>query len=148
MRSLETIQKTFRVFQSLTKVFMILSFVWAGLTAIGLLCGMVWYHGGTVIGADRELLFTLTETGGLTEMTVVLLAETVMALADGSLLAFAYRYFKTEQAAGTPFPGCWAALRGPSSAPEWGAEKPERTGKRRKTAWHSAWRWACCWGWR
>lgn len=103
MRSLETIQKTFRVFQGLTKVFMILSFVWAGLTAIGLLCGMVWYHGGTVIGADRELLFTLTETGGLTEMTVVLLAETVMALTDGILLAFAYRYFKAEQAAGTPF---------------------------------------------
>ena len=36
-------------------------------------------------------------------MTVVLLAETVMALTDGILLAFAYRYFKTEQAAGTPF---------------------------------------------
>ena len=103
MKSLETIQKTFRVFWIFTKIFMILSFVWAGLTMLGLLCGMVWYHGGTVIGAGRELLYALTETSGLTEMTVVLLAESIMALTEGILLAFAYRYFKTEQAAGTPF---------------------------------------------
>lgn len=38
MKSLETIQKTFRVFQILAKVFMILSFVWAGLSALGLAC--------------------------------------------------------------------------------------------------------------
>ena len=67
MKSLETVQKTFRVFQILTKIAMILSFVWAGLAALGLL------------------------------------GETVMALTDGTLLAFAYNYFKAEQAAGTPF---------------------------------------------
>ena len=68
MKSLQTIQKTFRVFQILTKIAMILSFVWAGLTALGMLCAAVWYHGGIVVGASRELLFTLTETGGLAEM--------------------------------------------------------------------------------
>ena len=41
MKSLQTIQKTFRVFQVLTKIAMILSFVWAGFAALGLLCGIV-----------------------------------------------------------------------------------------------------------
>ena len=56
MKSLQTIQKIFHVFEILTKIAMILSFVWAGLAALGLLCGTVWYHGGMVVGADRELL--------------------------------------------------------------------------------------------
>lgn len=103
MKSLETVQKTFRVFQTLTKIAMILSFVWAGLAALGLLCGIVWNGGGAVIGADRELLYTLTETNGLAQLIAVLLGETIMALTDGTLLAFAYGYFKAEQADGTPF---------------------------------------------
>lgn len=103
MKSLQTIQKTFRVFQILTKIAMILSFVWAGLAALGILCGTVWYYGGTVIGADRELLYVLTETGGLREMIGVLLADTIFALTDGVLFAFALGYFRAEQADGTPF---------------------------------------------
>lgn len=103
MTSLQTIQKTFRVFQILAKTAMILSFVWAGMAALGVLCSAVWYHGGTVVGASRELLYNLTGTGGLSEMTGVLLADTVFALTDGILLAFALRYFKAEQADGTPF---------------------------------------------
>lgn len=103
MKSLHTIQKTFRVFQILTKIAMILSFVWAGLAALGLLCGAVWYHGGSVVGADRELLYVLTETGGLAELTGVLLAETILALTEGVLLVLAGRYWKAEQADGTPF---------------------------------------------
>lgn len=103
MRSLETIQKTFRVLQILTKIAMILSFVFAGLAALGTLCGVVWYNGGTVIGADRELMYTLTASGSLTKMIGILLADTIAALTDGILFAFAYRYFKSEQADGTPF---------------------------------------------
>lgn len=103
MKTLTTIQKTFRVFQILAKIAMILNFVWAGLAALGILCGMVWYNGGTVIGADRELLQSLTSTGGLTEMIIRLLADTIIALTNGTLLAYAYGYFKTEQADGTPF---------------------------------------------
>lgn len=103
MKSLQPIQKTFRVFQILTKIAMILSFIWAGLAALGLLCGIVWYNGGTVIGADQEMMYSLTVTGGLTEMICVLLVDTILALTDGTLLAFALRYFKAEQADGTPF---------------------------------------------
>jgi len=40
LNSLHTLQKTFRVFQILSKVAMILFFVWAGLTALGLLWGI------------------------------------------------------------------------------------------------------------
>ena len=103
MKSLQTIQKTFGVMRTLTKVGMILSFVWAGLTALGLVCGVVWYNGGSVVGLDQELLYALTVTGGLGEMIAVLLVDTVFALTDGILLVFALRYFKAEQAEGTPF---------------------------------------------
>ena len=103
MKSLQTIQKTFRVFQTLSKIAMVLSFVWAGLAALGLLCGIVWYSGGNVFGANQELLLTMTVTSGLTEMIGVLLVDFILALTDGILLVFALRYFKAEQADGTPF---------------------------------------------
>lgn len=102
MKSLETIQKAFRVFQILTKIAMILSFVWAGLALLGMLCGAVWY-GGTVVGVGKAQLYSLTKTGGLIQMIAVLLADAILALTDGTLLAFALAYFKAEQADGTPF---------------------------------------------
>ena len=89
MKSLQTIQKTFRVFQILTKISMILTFVWAGLTLIGLLCGFVWYSGGTVVGASQELVLGLTHTEGALQMMGVLMADLAFALADGILLVFA-----------------------------------------------------------
>ena len=103
MKSLQIIQKTFRVFQTLSKIAMVLSFVWAGLAALGLLCGVLWYSGGNVFGVNQELLYSLTVTGGLTEMIGVLLVDFILALTDGILLVFALRYFKAEQADGTPF---------------------------------------------
>ncbi|MGN1025786.1 MAG: hypothetical protein ACI4P4_05200 [Faecousia sp.] len=103
MKSLQTIQKTFRVFQILTKIAMIFSYVWAGLATLGLLCAFVWYGSGTVAGPDTGLLYTLTETGGLKEMTAVLCTDAVSALLSAILLTFAYLYLKAEQADGTPF---------------------------------------------
>ena len=82
---------------------MILSFIWAGMAALGLLCAMVWLNGGTVVGADQELIYRMTVTGSLTEMIGVLLVDMILTLTDGTLLAFALRYFKAEQADGTPF---------------------------------------------
>ncbi|MGM9587381.1 MAG: hypothetical protein ACI3VA_07850 [Candidatus Limivicinus sp.] len=103
MKSLQTIQKTFRVFQILTKIAMILSFVWAGLALLGMLCGAVWYGGGTVVGVGQAQLYSLTKTGGLIQMIAVLMTDAILALTDGTLLAFALAYFKAEQADGTPF---------------------------------------------
>ena len=36
---------------------MILSFVWAGLVALGLACGIVWYSGGNLVDANKEVLY-------------------------------------------------------------------------------------------
>lgn len=103
MNSLHTLQKTFRVFQILSKVAMILSFVWAGLTALGLLCGIAWYSGASVIGASQETLQYLTTTDSLNQMMGVLLSDLVFAVTDGALFLFAFRYFQQEQMDGTPF---------------------------------------------
>ncbi|MGM9624520.1 MAG: hypothetical protein ACI3XM_02310 [Eubacteriales bacterium] len=103
MKSLKTIQKTFHVFQTLSRIAMILSFVWAGLSAVGLICGIVMDSGVDLFGMNQELLYSLTVTGGMTEMIGVLLIDMILALTDGILLVFALRYFKTEQADGTPF---------------------------------------------
>ena len=110
MKSLNTIQKTFQVFKVLSKVAMILSFLWAGLTVAGLLCGIAWYSGGTVMGLTPEGLLSLTLTGSLNQMMGVLLSDLVFALADGILFLYAYRYFRREQADGTPFTKTGAEL--------------------------------------
>ena len=103
MNSLAAIQKTFRVFSVLSKVAMILSFVWAGLTALGLLCGIVWYSGGGAVMAGRETLLYLTAANSLSQMMGVLLTDLVFALTDGVLFLLAFRYFRQEQEDGTPF---------------------------------------------
>lgn len=103
MKSLQKIQKVFKVFQIITKIAMILSFVWAGLASLGMLCGQVWYLGGTVIGASQDAMLSLTVTDGLPEMIGVLFTDAVFAVIDGILLIYALRYFKAEQADGTPF---------------------------------------------
>lgn len=103
MNSLDTLQKTFRVFKIISKVAMILSFVWAGPTVLGLLCGIAWYSGGSVIGASQETLQYLTAADSLDRMMGVLLSDLVFALTDGTLFLLAFRYFKQEQADGTPF---------------------------------------------
>lgn len=103
MKSLQKIQKIFKVLQIITKIAMIFSFVWAGLASLGMLCGQVWYLGGTVIGASQDLMLSLTVTDGLPEMIGVLFTDAVFAVIDGILLIYALRYFKAEQADGTPF---------------------------------------------
>ena len=103
MKCLHTIQNVFRVFQILSKIAMILSFVTAGLAAAGILCTIAWNSGGTVAGMDMETWQALTEMESLNHMLGVLLSDLVILLADGVLYLFAYRYFKAEQADGTPF---------------------------------------------
>ena len=103
MKSLTIIQKTFHVFQILSKVLMTLSFVAAGLALLGVTCAQVWRNGGTVVGADFEAMLSLTNTAGLDQMIAELLADTVFALTDGVLFLFAFLYFKSEQTDGTPF---------------------------------------------
>ena len=82
---------------------MIISIVWGVLALLGAACGMVWRNGGTVVGADFDVLRELTHTAALDEMTARLLSDAVFALTDVILFGFAYAYFRIEQEDGTPF---------------------------------------------
>ena len=103
MKTLESIQKTYKVFKTLAKIAMILSYIWEGITLVGLLCGVVWRTGGHVYGISMENALKLTRVTGLNQMIGALLADFVFALTDGILFSFALRYFKQELAEGTPF---------------------------------------------
>ncbi|MDD5944339.1 MAG: hypothetical protein PUD43_01290 [Clostridia bacterium] len=103
MKSLETIQKAFRVFRILSKIAMIISFVSFGLALLGVICSIIWGNGGAVFGTGAELTLKLTETSAIGEMTGMLIADAVFALTDGILFLYAYMYFSMEQKDGTPF---------------------------------------------
>lgn len=68
MKTLESIQKTCKVFKTLAKIAMILSFVWAGITLVGLLCGIAWRTGGHVYGISMENALKLAQAAGLKQM--------------------------------------------------------------------------------
>ena len=48
MKTLQTIQKTFRVFQILAKIAFVFSIVGASVCALGAACAMTWSGGGHV----------------------------------------------------------------------------------------------------
>ena len=62
MNTLQTIQKTFRVFQILTKVVFIFSIVGATICAVGALCSITWYTGGQVFTLFGEPMSLLTDS--------------------------------------------------------------------------------------
>lgn len=101
MRSLITIQKTFKVFKTLSMIAMIVSFIAAGTALLGLLCVIEWQSEG-MLGFGKNVM-AFTGTTSLEPAICALLSDAVLALTDGFLFLFAWRYFKTEQADGTPF---------------------------------------------
>ena len=103
MKSLQTIQKAFRVFQILAKIAFVFSIVGASICAVGALCAAAWYTGGTVFSLFGEPVTIFVSGEGLNQTLAVLLSDLVFLTADAILLAFAGQYFKAEQAAGTPF---------------------------------------------
>ena len=103
MKSLQTIQKTCKVFQTLTKIAMILCFVGSGLLLLGLVCGIVISSTGAVISGNMETLYRLTSSASFLDMIGTLLAEFVLVLTDALLFAYAYKYLSQELSDGTPF---------------------------------------------
>lgn len=103
MKSLQTIQKTFRVFQILTKIAFAFSIVGASICAVGALCAMAWYTGGQVFGLFGEPVTIFASGEGLNQTLAVLLSDLILLVTEAILLAFAGRYLKTEQTEGTPF---------------------------------------------
>ena len=103
MKTLGTIQKTFRVFMNLAKAVAILSFVMAGLVLLVAGCGMVWRNGGRVIDLQMEDMLSMTVAVGVDQMIGLTLVDGVFALTSGVLSWMAHLYLKHEQADGTPF---------------------------------------------
>ena len=103
MKSLESIQKTFQVFQKLTKVAMILAFVASGMLLVGLVCGVVISSAGAAVSGGMETLYELTASASFHEMIGTLLVDFVLTLTDAILLKEAFLYFSAEQEDGTPF---------------------------------------------
>lgn len=103
MKTLQNIQKTCKVFQTLTKIAMILCFVGSGLLLLGLICGIVITSTGAVVSGGVETLYKLTSSASFSEMVGTLLVEFVLTLTDALLFFHAWKYFSAEQADGTPF---------------------------------------------
>lgn len=103
MKSLQTIQKTIRVFQILAKIAFVFSIVGASLCALGALCATVWYNGGQVFSLFGQLIPAFASGEELWQGYAVLLSDMVCLVTDAILLGFAGQYFKIEQAEGTPF---------------------------------------------
>lgn len=103
MKSLVTVQKIFRVFQIITKVAMILSFVWAGFAAVGLLLTATCHNSSMIMDRIMESIPGDELAGSYYQVIGVLLADLVLAITDAVLFLMAYRYFTQEQADGTPF---------------------------------------------
>lgn len=101
MKTLGSIQKTYQVFKTLAILAMILSFIWAGLCALGVFCCLAWHSTGQL--PVTFLTDLLRPQGGVPGLIGTLLADFVFGVTDGLLFFFAHRYFKQELADGTPF---------------------------------------------
>ena len=102
MRDLQTIQKTFRVFQILARVAFILTIVGASICAAGVLCCAVWSAGGRVFSLFGEPI-AIPNGGDARQLMGQLIGNMIYLGADAMLLGFAGQYFRIEQAEGTPF---------------------------------------------
>ena len=103
MEQLQMIQKTFHVFEILTKIAYVFSIVGAVFCAVGALCAFSYGSGGQVFSLFGEPITIFSTTKSMSETMAILLADFVMITAEAILLSFAYRYLKAEQAEGTPF---------------------------------------------
>ena len=104
MNTLQTIQKTFRVFHVLAKIAFIFSIVGAALCAVGALCvvsGLTDVSGLTVFG--QPVMFF--GSSGVHYALAALLSDMVILISDAILLGFTDRYLALELTEGTPFTG-------------------------------------------
>ena len=68
-----------------------------------MLCAAVWYNGGQVFSLFGEPVTIFSSGEGLDQALAALLSDLILLATDAVLLGFAGRYFKIEQAEGTPF---------------------------------------------
>ena len=103
MEQLQKIQKTFHIFEILTKIAYIFSIVGAVFCAVGALCALCYLSGGQVFSLFGEPITIFSTTRTMSETLAIMLADFVIITVEAILLSFALRYLKAEQAAGTPF---------------------------------------------
>lgn len=91
---------------------MILSFIMAGIALVLFIFGIVartggsivvWSIGGNDFGIPMDKLLEMTGTNSLNQMIAVMLSDVILALTNGLLFLFAFRYFEQELKDGTPF---------------------------------------------
>ena len=95
MEPLRKIQKTFHVFEVLTKIAYMFSIVGAVICAVGALCAFSWYSGGQVFSLFGEPVTIFSTGRGMNEMLAVLLGDCIMLTAEAILLCFAVTVSKT-----------------------------------------------------
>lgn len=103
MNQLQTIQKTFRVFQTLAAIAKTLCIVGAVLSGTIALCISTEINGGNVFTLFGEPIKLFADGTGMQKTGVECLITMIVMIAKAILLTFAGRYFKIEQADGTPF---------------------------------------------
>lgn len=104
MNSLQTIQKTFRIFTILTRIAYIFSIVGAVCCTAGTLVVVLdqtqWVP-FRLFG--KELILVAPGSLSVSQMLMETLSGTVLLITEAILLRFALEYLKAEQAEGTPF---------------------------------------------
>lgn len=102
MKTLQTIQKTFRVFRILTKIAFIFSIVGAAVCAVGALCSVAGLTGGSGLTVFGQPVMSYGSSS-VNYVLAALLSDMVILIGDAVLLGFTGRYLILEQAEGTPF---------------------------------------------
>lgn len=103
MNTLQSIQKTFKVFEKISRVLFILCVIGAGMSAMFALFAVSQYHGGTVFSLLGEPLKIFSGSTDLIGRCTQLFSSAFMLTAQAVLLFFAKDYFKSELTDGTPF---------------------------------------------
>ena len=101
--TLQSIQKTFRVFYTLVRIAKTLCIVGAAFCAVGTLCITVASRGGRVFGLFGEPIYIFAGVADPDRLNAELWAGCIQLVAKAVLLALAEHCFKAEQADGTPF---------------------------------------------
>ena len=103
MKTLNTIQKTIRIFGIFTKIAYVFSIVGAVCCAVGAVCAVAGYNGGQLFTLFGKPVVIFSGDKSLSEVLAVLLTDLVYLSSEAILLGFSCQYVKTEQAEGSPF---------------------------------------------
>lgn len=99
MKTLETIQKAFRVFQTIAKIIHILCIVGAVMCGVGALCAITQYLGGQVFGITGEPLTLFSDATALPQMYVRLCRKCMCGCWPRHLCLLRKRFFSEFRAA-------------------------------------------------